>query len=237
MAKKTRHVSARAAELAHAAMNHSAVPAEPTAQAETLAVQPDNHNEAITDVIEESIVAVDPVATVDPAEPVMPETTAEPTTEPTDWAPETTAPATETASSMAAFEAGMEAIAAAQTMPASPDTGAAFDAWTGMIGEAQAAMASQPAATETQPPASTAPTEAPTRILRGKTAVTGAPTRDDLPAIKPGIKDSVGQIMDRFIKDLLDGGLVKEAEVVGTLYTRLVHSNFVSVPKDAKLMG
>jgi ParB/RepB/Spo0J family partition protein len=71
--------------------------------------------------------------------------------------------------------------------------------------------------------------------VRGKKAVTGAPTRSDLPAITTSGKDTTATIMDRFIKDLIDAGHAEEAATVGTLYTTLVHANFLRVPPESRL--
>ncbi len=75
------------------------------------------------------------------------------------------------------------------------------------------------------------------RVKSGKEAVTGAPTRDDLPAIKAGPKAKTGTLFDSYIKSLLDAGFVDEAGAVGNLYNRLVRGNWVSVPEDAELLG
>lgn len=71
----------------------------------------------------------------------------------------------------------------------------------------------------------------------GKKAVTGAPASTDAPVIKTTNKDTVGSIFDRYISDLLTAGKTAEAATVGNLYNSLVHSNFTSVPADAKLLS
>jgi ParB/RepB/Spo0J family partition protein len=65
---------------------------------------------------------------------------------------------------------------------------------------------------------------------RGKRAITGAPTRDDLPEVELSSNDSTAMVIDRYISVLLGCGLKDEAGVVGTLYTALVRGNFMSVP-------
>lgn len=71
---------------------------------------------------------------------------------------------------------------------------------------------------------------------RGKKAVTGAPIREDLPAVRYEPTDSAAQVIDRFIAELLHSGKRDEAAVIGTLYTALVHGNFMSVPSESKLL-
>ena len=71
---------------------------------------------------------------------------------------------------------------------------------------------------------------------RGKHALTGAPTRSDLPPVDATMTDSAGAVMDRYIKALLDAGKGEEAAAVGNLYTRLVQGNWVSVPDNAELL-
>jgi hypothetical protein len=70
---------------------------------------------------------------------------------------------------------------------------------------------------------------------RGKRALTGAPTRPDLPPVGMGHKDTVATIMDRYIAHLLDAGLEAEAATLGTLYTALVRGNYLSVPAHSFL--
>lgn len=71
--------------------------------------------------------------------------------------------------------------------------------------------------------------------LRGKKARTGAPVRKDLPKVKLGATDSVGDIFDRYVRDLQAAGKDDEAATIGTLYNALVASNFVSVPSGSIL--
>jgi hypothetical protein len=72
-------------------------------------------------------------------------------------------------------------------------------------------------------------------LRRGKRALTGAPTRPDLPPVGMGNKDTVATIMDRYIAHLLDAGLEAEAATLGTLYTALVRGNYLSVPPHSFL--
>lgn len=65
----------------------------------------------------------------------------------------------------------------------------------------------------------------------GKQAKTGAPMRNDLPEIPVTSKDSTGDVIERFIYTLHQSGFELEAATVGTLYDRLVKTNFVSRTK------
>ncbi len=72
---------------------------------------------------------------------------------------------------------------------------------------------------------------------RGKRAVVGAPTRNDLPPITVKAADSTADILDRWIAELIKVGKSDEASTVGTLYTTLVHANFMTVPCSATLLS
>lgn len=72
---------------------------------------------------------------------------------------------------------------------------------------------------------------------RGKRAVTGAPTRMDLPPLQTSGKDSVGSIMDRYIAELVKAGHEAEAQALGLVYNTLVVGNWVSVPNNANLLN
>ena len=72
---------------------------------------------------------------------------------------------------------------------------------------------------------------------RGKRAVVGAPTRNDLPPITVKATDSTADILDRWIAELIRVGKSDEASTVGTLYTTLVHANFMTVPCSATLLS
>jgi ParB/RepB/Spo0J family partition protein len=74
-----------------------------------------------------------------------------------------------------------------------------------------------------------------TLTLRGKKARTGAPTRKDLPPVKVTGKDSVGDIMDRYIAELLDKGLSMEAATLGNIYNVLVAGNWIGIPPQSVL--
>ncbi len=265
MAKKKRHVSERAAVLAHAAMNHSEVPAELVAQAEALAVQPVTIDQVITEVIEESTVAV--VETVETVGTV--ETAAEPTTptEVLDAVLPVEAPEQQAADQVSAFAAAMADIEAAQAESmTTPSEAAPVETVTPtevvepvpaeqpappvnmvsvseqvlmeLIAIAKGVVTGQvqvPAAEVRKPdPKAVDPHK---RVFRGKSAITGAPTREDLPEIKAGLKSTAGHLFDSYIKDLMDGGFMKEAEAVGNLYNRLVHGNWIAIPEDARLVG
>jgi len=73
---------------------------------------------------------------------------------------------------------------------------------------------------------------------KGKRAVTGAPTRRDIPPVRGlgGRLETVGSVLDRYIADLLKAGFSGEAAVIGNLYDALAHTNLVSVPEDAELL-
>lgn len=71
--------------------------------------------------------------------------------------------------------------------------------------------------------------------LRGKKAKTGAPIREDLPAVKVTGKDTVGDILDRYITQLLQAGLEAEAATLGNVYNVLVAGNWVGVPPTSLL--
>jgi hypothetical protein len=72
---------------------------------------------------------------------------------------------------------------------------------------------------------------------RGKKAITGAPTRPDLPTVRILSTDTAGHIVDRYIADLLAAGFKKEAAAVGNLYDALVKSNAMVVPESALLLS
>ena len=65
----------------------------------------------------------------------------------------------------------------------------------------------------------------------GKKATPRVPTRSDLPPV-PVQKRNTGEVLDAFIKSLLEASRTAEAAVVGTLYTCLVHGNFVTMPAN-----
>jgi ParB/RepB/Spo0J family partition protein len=71
---------------------------------------------------------------------------------------------------------------------------------------------------------------------RGKRAVTGAPTRSDLPRPEIGQTDNQGVIIDRYIAQLLAAGFAAEAAAIGNLYDAMVKMNYISVPPNAKLL-
>jgi hypothetical protein len=71
---------------------------------------------------------------------------------------------------------------------------------------------------------------------RGIHAVTGAPTRDDLPEVTAGQKDSTGMVIDRWISQLLKAGKASEAGAIGNLYNKLVRHNLISVPECPELL-
>ena len=72
---------------------------------------------------------------------------------------------------------------------------------------------------------------------RGKRAVTGAPTRADLPTVRATNQydDTTGAVMDRYIADLLSAGFESEAAAVGNLYNTLVAGNYTCVPREPAL--
>ena len=61
----------------------------------------------------------------------------------------------------------------------------------------------------------------------GKLATTGAPVRDDLPAIILKPSDTTSDVVERFIVNLQAAGLPGEAATIGTLYDSLVKGNFL----------
>lgn len=71
---------------------------------------------------------------------------------------------------------------------------------------------------------------------RGRNAFTGAPVRNDLPPIKCDPKWSAAQIIERYIADLLAEGYSQEAGAIGTLWTTLVHQNYMAVPSHSALL-
>ena len=74
---------------------------------------------------------------------------------------------------------------------------------------------------------------------KGKRAVTGAPTRDDLPEV-PALNtmgDTTGAVLDRYIAQLEKAGFNAEAAAVGNLYDALVRGNYTSVPVNAALLA
>lgn len=71
--------------------------------------------------------------------------------------------------------------------------------------------------------------------LRGKKARTGAPVDTNLPTVKVNGKDSVGDIMDRYIMELLQTGRADAAAAIGNIYNTLVAGNWVAVPAGSIL--
>ncbi|HUW09177.1 MAG TPA: ParB/RepB/Spo0J family partition protein [Anaerolineae bacterium] len=72
---------------------------------------------------------------------------------------------------------------------------------------------------------------------RGKQAITGAPVRRDLPAVHILPNDTTASIIDRYIAELLQSGHEAEAGAIGTLYTAIVHENYMSVPPRSALLS
>lgn len=72
---------------------------------------------------------------------------------------------------------------------------------------------------------------------RGKRAVTGAPSRGDLPPVEIGTRDNQAVIIDRYIARLLKAGKRDEAAAIGTLYNALVRTNYMAVPMNSELMN
>jgi ParB-like chromosome segregation protein Spo0J len=73
----------------------------------------------------------------------------------------------------------------------------------------------------------------------GKRAVTGAPTRADIPPV-PTLNtrdDTTGAVLDRYIANLLQAGFSAEAAAVGNLYNALVRGNYTTVPADSTLLA
>jgi len=73
------------------------------------------------------------------------------------------------------------------------------------------------------------------KVVRGKKARTGAPTRKDLPAVRSRWDDKTGDIIDRYILDLIAAGKENEAATIGTLYNALVALNCAQVPVNSVL--
>lgn len=71
--------------------------------------------------------------------------------------------------------------------------------------------------------------------LRGKKARTGAPISAKLPAVKVSGKDGVGDILDRYILELIQTGETDAAAAIGTVYNALVAGNWVQVPAGSVL--
>jgi ParB/RepB/Spo0J family partition protein len=73
---------------------------------------------------------------------------------------------------------------------------------------------------------------------KGKHAVTGAPTRDDLPEVPTlnTIGDTTGAVLDRYIVLLQRAGFSAEAAALGNLYNALVRGNYTAVPAEAALL-
>jgi ParB/RepB/Spo0J family partition protein len=70
---------------------------------------------------------------------------------------------------------------------------------------------------------------------RGKNASTGAPVRDDLPPVTSESNQSTAEVMEAYIKTLLDKGLTQDAATIGTIYDALVKSNFLGIPEKSVL--
>jgi ParB/RepB/Spo0J family partition protein len=72
---------------------------------------------------------------------------------------------------------------------------------------------------------------------KGKHAVTGAPTRKDLPPPEINPRDTAAVIIDRYIADLLAAGHREEAAAIGTVYNAMVRMNYMAVPFKAALLA
>jgi ParB/RepB/Spo0J family partition protein len=64
----------------------------------------------------------------------------------------------------------------------------------------------------------------------GKAAKTAAPINKKLPPVRVKMTDTVGDILDRHIHDLLVAGHTGQAEALGNLYNTLVSFKWTSVP-------
>lgn len=73
------------------------------------------------------------------------------------------------------------------------------------------------------------------RPLRGKQAKTGAPIATSLPSVKVTGKDNVGDVMDRYIMELLQHGHTDAAAAIGNVYNALVAGNWIGVPAGSVL--
>lgn len=71
--------------------------------------------------------------------------------------------------------------------------------------------------------------------LRGRKARTGAPVDKKLPAVKVASTDTTGDILDRYVQQLMAAGLQDAAAAVGTIYTALVAVNCAAVPINSIL--
>lgn len=72
-------------------------------------------------------------------------------------------------------------------------------------------------------------------VRRGKGARTGAPVKRDLPPVRISGKDSTGDVMERYIMDLLASGHEDAAAIIGNVYNALVAGNWVGVPVASAL--
>lgn len=70
---------------------------------------------------------------------------------------------------------------------------------------------------------------------KGKRARTGAPTNTKLPRVRIKMTDTVGDILDRYIADLLQAGDPDAAAALGNVYNTLVAFNWASVPTSSPL--
>jgi ParB/RepB/Spo0J family partition protein len=72
--------------------------------------------------------------------------------------------------------------------------------------------------------------------LRGKKAITGAPINKKLPKPRTTANaEPTGAMIERYIRDLQDGGHEDAAATIGTLYNALVAGNWLSVPVGSVL--
>ena len=74
-------------------------------------------------------------------------------------------------------------------------------------------------------------------VKRGKRAITGAPKRADLPPVNPKQSETTGDVLDRYIAQLMALGLEAEAATLGTVYEALVHANFMNIACNPQLLG
>lgn len=70
---------------------------------------------------------------------------------------------------------------------------------------------------------------------KGKDAVTGAPVNEDLPPVRWTMKDGIGDILDRYISDLLAAQEEEAAAAIGSVYNALVAINYMNIAKQPTL--
>jgi len=75
----------------------------------------------------------------------------------------------------------------------------------------------------------------PTDTRSGKQARPGVPIRRDLPVVRWTMQDKIAEVMERYIRDLMDAGFMDEAAAVGNVYNTLIARKWLYLPEKRHL--